>query len=73
MVFPPGVEMKWAHEGVDQSGTIIARYESYDEVDAQGQVRCGLHKYDASGSLVNEQALSASRSVRSGQQSRLAA
>jgi hypothetical protein len=63
----------WTHEEVDQRGTVIARYESHDEVDARGQVRCGWRKYDASDSLVDEQTISASRSVRSRQQPRFAA
>jgi hypothetical protein len=63
----------WTHEEVDQGGIVIARYESFEEMDARGQVRCGWRKYDASGSLVHEQTISARGSVRSGQQPRFAA
>ena len=63
----------WTHEEVDQGGIVIARYESFEEVDAQGQVRCGWRKYDVSGTLVDEQTIAARGSVRSGQQPQVAA
>ena len=73
MVFPPGVEMKWAHEGVDQSGIVVARDERYDEVDRAGQVRCGWRTYDASGCLIAQHTIPNSGSVQSRQQPRFAA
>jgi hypothetical protein len=45
----------WEHEEHDPQGRLVARYESFEEVDAEtGAVRSGWVKYDADGWIVDE-------------------
>ncbi len=50
----------WSHEELDRSGTVIARYESRDEVDAHGHSQRGWRKYDSTGTLAEERTVSES-------------
>jgi len=54
----------WIHEEINECGSVIARYESCEELNAQGQVNRGWRKYDASGHLVDVQSVCASWVVR---------
>ncbi len=56
----------WFHTEVDPAGQVVARYETYDETDAQGRDRCGWRKFDLCGRLVarHEVALRWSELVR---------
>jgi hypothetical protein len=40
---------------MDQSGSVVARYESFEEISRIGQIQCGWRKYDNLGTLVSEQ------------------
>ncbi|WP_245447634.1 hypothetical protein [Methylobacterium sp. 17Sr1-1] len=42
----------WYHDEFDAAGTLVARYETYDEIDDDGRARCGWRRYDAAGRLV---------------------
>lgn len=42
----------WYHDEFDAAGTLVARYETYDETDEAGQERCGWRRFDAAGRLV---------------------
>ena len=44
----------WEHEEYDVSGQLIARYKSYEQVSAAGEVRCGWQKFDAEGQVISE-------------------
>jgi hypothetical protein len=45
----------WNHEEYDADGRLVARYESFQEVDsAAGTSRSGWVKYDADGWVVDE-------------------
>ena len=45
----------WEHEEYDPQGRLVARYESFQEVDAAtGSARSGWVKYDAEGWIVDE-------------------
>ena len=45
----------WEHEEYDPQGRLVARYESFQEVDAAtGTARSGWVKYDADGWAVDE-------------------
>ncbi|MFE1602218.1 hypothetical protein [Methylobacterium sp. ID0610] len=48
----PADGVLWFHTEHDASGTAIARYETFDETDEAGRVRCGWRKYDARGRLL---------------------
>ncbi len=63
----------WSHQEMDGSGAVVASYESYDEVDAHGQGRCGWRKYDASGCLVAQHSIPDSGLAHSNSQPRFAA
>ena len=63
----------WTHEEVDLSGTMVARYESYDEIGSTGQVQCGWCKYDSQGVLIGQQTCGRGWSVRDRTQPRRAA
>src|SRR5215211_5302104 len=52
----------WNHEEYDADGRLVARYESFQEVDsAAGTSRSGWVKYDADGWVVDEGRIAASR------------
>ena len=43
---------RWDHEEHDHTGKLIARYESFVELDpVMGTARCGWYRYDADGFL----------------------
>ncbi|GJD48792.1 hypothetical protein OPKNFCMD_1518 [Methylobacterium crusticola] len=42
----------WFHDEHDPAGALVARYETYDEIDETGRTRCGWRRYDALGRLV---------------------
>ncbi len=42
----------WEHEEYDPAGTLVARYQSFDETNAAGERRSGWRKLDAGGRLV---------------------
>ncbi|MGY2052571.1 hypothetical protein [Methylobacterium sp. JK268] len=42
----------WFHTEIDAGGQVVARYETYDETDADGRDRCGWRRFDARGRLV---------------------
>ena len=63
----------WSHQEVDGFGTMVARYESYAEVDTEGQVQCGWRKYDSSGNIIEAQTFSAIGSIPSRKQRPLVA
>lgn len=44
----------WEHEEYDASGQLVARYRSYEQVSAIGEVRCGWQKFDAEGQVIGE-------------------
>ena len=44
----------WEHEEYDPQGRLVARYESFQEVDEAGVARSGWVKYDADGWIVDE-------------------
>ncbi|TNC07260.1 hypothetical protein FF100_33010 [Methylobacterium terricola] len=44
--------VRWFHDEFDAAGVLVARYETYDEIDASGAARCGWRRYDAAGRLV---------------------
>ena len=44
--------VRWYHDEFDAAGTLVARYETYDETDQDGEARCGWRRYDAAGRLV---------------------
>ena len=45
----------WDHEEYDADGRLVARYESFEESDAQGRVRrSGWRKYDLDRGLIAE-------------------
>ncbi|MFH6782998.1 MULTISPECIES: hypothetical protein [Methylobacterium] len=44
--------VRWYHDEFDAAGTLVARYETYDETDAACGARCGWRRYDAAGRLV---------------------
>ncbi|HEX8666515.1 MAG TPA: hypothetical protein VF744_21065 [Beijerinckiaceae bacterium] len=44
----------WEHEEYDAQGRLVARYESFQEVDQSGGARSGWVKYDPDGWIVDE-------------------
>ena len=44
----------WDHEEYDESGRLLARYQSASEVSLDGAEHSGWRKYDASGRLLAE-------------------
>jgi hypothetical protein len=44
--------VSWEHEQYDAQGHLVARYISFDEVDARGQHSSGWEKYGAEGQLL---------------------
>jgi hypothetical protein len=48
----------WEHDEYDASGQLIARYKSYEHVNAAGERRCGWEKLDARGKPVTGSQLS---------------
>ena len=51
----PRRDTYWEHEEYDGDGLLVARYESFQEVEAcTGAVRSGWTKYDADGWVVDE-------------------
>jgi len=53
---------------MDQSGSVVARYESFEEVSRTGQIQCGCRKYDSLGTLVVEQVFAESWPLTAGTQ-----
>ncbi|GJD51476.1 hypothetical protein OPKNFCMD_4230 [Methylobacterium crusticola] len=41
----------WFHREYDRRDRLVARYETYDEVGADGEARCGWRRYDGEGRL----------------------
>ncbi|ACA19546.1 hypothetical protein M446_5221 [Methylobacterium sp. 4-46] len=41
----------WFHCEYDRDDRLVARYETYDEVGAEGGPRCGWRRYDSEGRL----------------------
>ena len=41
----------WFHREYDRRDRLVARYETYDEVGADGASRCGWRRYDEAGRL----------------------
>ncbi|TGE01800.1 hypothetical protein [Methylobacterium nonmethylotrophicum] len=41
----------WFHQEFDPADRLVARYETYDEVGADGEPRCGWRRYDEAGRL----------------------
>ncbi len=46
----PGVY--WGHEEYCSAGRLLARYESFEEISAIGERRCGWRKFDTAGRLL---------------------
>ncbi|QRE73864.1 hypothetical protein [Methylobacterium aquaticum] len=44
--------VRWYHDEFDAAGTLVARYETYDETDEAGQERCGWRRFDGAGRLL---------------------
>jgi hypothetical protein len=44
----------WFHREYDRGDRLVARYETYDEVGAEGGPRCGWRRYDSEGRLTQE-------------------
>jgi hypothetical protein len=44
----------WEHEEYDTSGRLVARYKSFEHVNAAGESRCGWQKFDTAGQLLDE-------------------
>ena len=48
----PAAGNYWEHEEYDATGTRVAHYESFEEMTASGERRCGWRKFDRTGGLV---------------------
>jgi hypothetical protein len=48
----------WKHDKYDASGQLVARYKSYEHVNAAGERRCRWEKLDAQGKPVTGSQLS---------------
>ena len=44
----------WEHDEYDASGRLVARYKSYEQVSATGEMRCRCQKFDAEGQVIGE-------------------
>ena len=44
----------WKHDEYNASGRVVARYKSYEQVSATGEMRCGWQKFDAEGQVICE-------------------
>jgi hypothetical protein len=44
----------WLHQKYDPAGRLVARYESFDELNTGGERRSGWSKFDHTGHLVHQ-------------------
>jgi len=44
----------WEHDEYDATGRLVARYKSYEQVSAMGEMRCGWQKFDPKGQVIGE-------------------
>jgi hypothetical protein len=45
----------WEHDEYDPQGRLVARYRSFDQIDASGRTQRGWRRFDCHGHMMSEE------------------